>query len=263
MSKSNGHDKNSQNGKEKVVKFPTLAERDRIRKKQQAEENAWRKEYKTQQKAGEEPFFNFGKIPPFAKILAAIFVAVHAFLSLGLSDTAQLQAIYDWGFVPSTFLGGDKWSFLTLITPISYNFIHGDWMHVGFNTVMTLALCTFVERMFSTPTTIRYFFICGIAGALVMLLFHPSSEAPVIGASASISGLFAAAILMMYEQGRMGALTGKFANKGPWPLIAVWAVIMIVIGLISGGSVAWEAHLGGFLTGAGLYRLMRTNKLRL
>ena len=67
---------------------------------------------------------------------------------------------------------------------------------------------------------------------------------------------------MMYEQGRLGALTGKLGNKGPWPLIFIWAGIMAFIGIVFGG-IAWEAHLGGFLTGALLYRLMRTNKLRL
>ena len=127
---------------------------------------------------------------------------------------------------------------------------------------MGLALGTFVEKMFSTPTTIKFYFLCGMAGALIFFILQPFDYAPMIGASASISGLFAAAILMMYEQGRFGMLPPKLAKKGPWPIVFIWAAIMTLIGII-GGGVAWEAHLGGFLTGAILYHLMRTNKLRL
>ncbi|MFK7840145.1 MAG: rhomboid family intramembrane serine protease [Bdellovibrionales bacterium] len=260
----NGHD--PQNGKqgdkkEKIVKFPSLAERDRIRKKQN-EEKEYRKSYKSKRAANNEPFFNFGKIPPFTKIIITSIVIIHMILSVFIDDSTRLQLIQDFGFTATKFLGGEGWNALALITPITYNFLHGDWVHLGFNALMGLALCTFVERMFSTPTVIKYFFLCGIGGAAVYYLINIGSSAPVIGASGSISGLFAAALLMMYEQGRFGAFTGKFANKGPWPLIWIWAGIMTFIGLVFGG-VAWEAHLGGFLTGALLYHLMRKGKLRL
>ncbi len=257
--KPNGKDNNP----EKVVKFPTLAERDRIRKKQQAEEKAHRKAYKDAQNSTDEPFFNFGKIPPFTKAITAALVIIHAAITFGLDKLTTLKIINEWGFIPANFTVTDNWNWLTLLTPITYNFIHSDWTHVGFNAIMCLALCTFVERMFSTKTTIRFFFLCGILGVAFFFALNPTTETPVIGASGSISGLFAAALLMMYEQGRMGSFTGKLANKGPWPIILIWTAIMVFIGVISGGSIAWEAHLGGFLAGAGLYRLMRTNKLRL
>jgi len=252
----NGHDKDP---KEKIVKFPTLAERDRIRKKQQAEENAHRKEYRKQ---NEEPFFNFGNIPPFTKIIMLLLVVIHAIMAFAIDDLTRLKIINDWGFIPAAFTGATGFDIRVLLTPITYNFIHSDWVHLGFNVLMGLALCTFVEKMFSTVTTIRFFFICGIAGALAFFALNPSSSTVVIGASGSISGLFAAALLMMYEQGRLGAFTGKLANKGPWPIILIWAGIMAFIGIAFGG-VAWEAHLGGFLSGAALYHFMRSGKLRL
>lgn len=263
-SNGNGHDPDE---KEKVVKFPTLAERDRIRKKQnakeKAEESAHRKAYKAQKSASEEPFFNFGNIPPFAKFITIALIAVHVTMVLLLDDGARLQAINDWGFIPAGFTGAGGFNPLRLLTPITYNFIHSDWTHLGFNALMGIALCTFVEKMFSTKTTIRFFFLCGVGGVAIFFAINPTTTTPVIGASGSISGLFAATMMMLYEQGRMGKLTGKLANKGPWPIILIWAGIMALLGVISGGSIAWEAHVGGFLTGAILYRLMRTGKLRL
>ena len=256
--KANG--KNSSK-KDKVVKFPSLAERDRIRKKQIDEENSWRKSYR-KEKNSEQPFFNFGKIPPFTKAITILFVIIHVGITLFIDEAAQFKMINEWGFIPSNFTQAENWNLFNLLTPITYNFIHGDWTHLGFNVLMGLALGTFVEKMFSTPTTIKYYLLCGLGGALLFLILHPNGTAPVIGASGSISGLFAAALLMMYEQGRLGALTGKLANKGPWPLVFIWSLILIISGLLFGG-IAWEAHLGGFLTGALLYRLMRTEKLRL
>jgi membrane associated rhomboid family serine protease len=250
---------NEQDKKEKVVKFPTLAERDRIRKKQEREENEWRKAYRKQ---NSEPFFNFDNIPPFALYISIAYVAIHLITTLFMGDIARFSLINQWGFVPSAFTDSGGFDLLRLLTPITYNFLHGDWTHIGFNVLMGLALGTFVEKMFSTPTTIKYYFLCGLGGVLIFFAFNPTSDAPVIGASGAISGLFAAALLMMYEQGRLGRLTGKLANKGPWPIIFIWAGIMSFIGIAFGG-IAWEAHLGGFLTGALLYRLMRTEKLRL
>lgn len=253
--KSNGHDKDP----DKVVKFPTLAERDRIRKKQEKEENEWRKAYRKQ---NAEPFLNIGNIPPFAMYVSLAYVLIHLTTTLFIGDIARFSLINQWGFVPAAFTDSGGFNLFRLLTPITYNFLHGDWMHIGFNVLMGLALGTFVEKMFSTPTTIKYYFLCGLGGILIFFILNPNAETPVIGASGAISGLFAAALLMLYEQGRFSRLTGKLANKGPWPIIFIWAVIMSFIGIVFGG-IAWEAHLGGFLTGALLYRLMRLEKLRL
>lgn len=248
--------------KSKIVKFPSLAERDRIRKKQIEEENAWRKDYKARKKAAAEPFFNFGNIPPFIKIITAIFVGIHIIMSFLIDEALRVKLIYMFGFVPANFTNTEAFELIHLLTPITYNLLHGSWTHLGFNVVMGLALGTFCEKMFSTPTTIKFFFLCGAAGALAYFALNPTSSAPVIGASGAISGFFAAALMMLYEQGRFGMLGGKLANKGPWPIILGWTLIMIIIGLI-GGGIAWEAHIGGFLSGALLYTFMRKGKLRL
>ena len=258
--KSNGHDPDDKNNEERIVKFPTLAERDRILKKQRDQENAWRKQYRKQQKANTVPFFNFGHVPPFTKIFIGTIVAIHLVLTFFASPETRVTVLSTFAFIPSDFKAENS-TWIDIFTPITYLFLHQGWAHIIFNAVMGLALGTFVEKMFSTRTTVKFFFICGIAGAALFFLIHPFVYAPVIGASAAISGLFAAAILMMVEQGRFGMLPPKL-TKSPWPIVFIWAAIMTFIGII-GGGIAWEAHLGGFLTGALLYRLMRTNRLRL
>jgi len=247
--------------KKDIIKFPTLAERDRIRKKQ-AQEKEFRKDYKASKTGSSEPFFKFGNIPPFTLAISAIFVFIHIITNLALDFTTKGALINTLSFIPQTITSSGQWTVFTPFTPLTYNFLHAGWVDLGFNILMGLALGTFVEKMFSTKTTIKFYFLCGIGGAAAFFLFNPNTATPLIGASPAISGLFAATLLMMVESGRLGPLTGKFANKGPWPIIFIWVGIMIFIGLVFGGTT-WQAHLAGFLTGAGLYHFMRKEKLRL
>lgn len=248
---SNGKDPEH---KDRIVKFPSLAERDRIRKRQNAEE-------RPEKSASKEPFFNFGAIPPFIKYAVLALFLIHAVLTLGVPPQTRVSIIETYGLIPLKFTGAPL-SLTTLLTPLTYNLLHVSWVHLIFNAIMLLAMGTFVERIYGAKTAFKLSLLCGIGGAVVFCLMHPFSTATVIGASGAISGLFAASIMILYEQGRFGMLTGRLAGKGPWPLILIWAAILVFIGLI-GGGIAWEAHLGGFLTGATLFHFMRTGKLKL
>lgn len=248
------------NGK-KIVKFPSFAERDQIRKKQQ-QESEWRSQYKSlRSNDSGQPFFKFGNIPLFAKFLSIALFLTHAAASVFLDDGMRLQAIYDFAFVPGAFTGQHDWQWWTPLTVLSYNFLHSGWTHMIFNALMALALGSFFEKTLNGPAMLKLFFLSGVGGALIFFVLNPGSTVPVIGASGSVSGLFAAAIMLMYEQGRFGALTGKLAGRGPWPLIAIWAGVLVLFGMM-GDDIAWQAHLGGFLSGAGLYHLMRKGHLR-
>ena len=68
-----------------------------------------------------------------------------------------------------------------------------------------------------------------------------------IGASASISGLFGA--ILRFQAFR----------RGFWMLVVLWLVMNAVSGVVGLGSegvpVAWVAHVGGFVAGLVLYSL--------
>ena len=98
-----------------------------------------------------------------------------------------------------------------------------------------------------------------------------------IGASASVSGTMAAAIRFAFVQGsflsfsqgdaeaaaRVPALslTQALRNTRVLGFLAVWFGVNIIFGVGSiasgtdGGSVAWQAHIGGFLAGLMLFSL--------
>ena len=61
---------------EKIVKFPTLADRDRARKEQLKQESIHRKHARAGN-ANTPPFLNLGKIPPFTKALAFLLLLIN------------------------------------------------------------------------------------------------------------------------------------------------------------------------------------------
>jgi membrane associated rhomboid family serine protease len=162
--------------------------------------------------------------------------------------------------------GGLKpWTFLT------YAFLHGNWTHLLINGVWLLAFGTAVARRFETRRFLLFLVITAIGGAVGHLLARPDEFVPMIGASAAISGCMAAAIRFVFQPGApLGPLRApeQFAYRLPaLPLgealrdsrvltfLAVWFGINLLTGV--GGialgmeetAIAWEAHVGGFLTG--------------
>lgn len=241
----NGHDKDE----DKVVQFPTLADRDRMRKEKIAAEEAWRAEYKAKQKAlnkaNNPPFLNVGKIPLFVKIMVPLMVAIHVGMELGLSEVQRMQTFQMLGVMPSYYGVNLGWN--TFVVPFTHMFIHGGWMHLIFNVIMLTALGTFSAREFGDKLTTMLFFLCGIGGAVLFVAINYNGNFPLIGASGGISGFFGILLIIMQKRGGFSQFSAV-RKYGAMPLILFWLGFMVLTALLLGGQ-SWEAHIGGFLTG--------------
>lgn len=246
---TNGHDKDAEN---KLLRFPTLAERDKMRKARQTEEK----------KPASPPFFNFKQIPLFTRYILSSFIAVHILLQF-LSYPTLYNVFEVLGFRPGALTGVVHFTPLALLSPFTHLFIHGSWMHLLFNSITALVTCLFFERQYGPRATAFFFFVSGIAGALFYLLLFPFSLTPVIGASAALSGMFGAMMLILFQHPHLRGIAGKRLSKyGPWPLVIFWVLLMTCMGLMGGDTMAWQAHVGGFLAGILLQRLLQKGKLQ-
>ncbi|MSR84634.1 MAG: rhomboid family intramembrane serine protease [Candidatus Latescibacteria bacterium] len=120
----------------------------------------------------------------------------------------------------------------TLITAI---YLHGNLLHIFFNMMWVRQLGPLVEDLFGPY---RLFIIFTVAGVTGFLLSSFSGTAFTLGASGSIFGLLASAIVYGRRQGS-ALFTRQFLQ---------WAVILFVFGLIFPNVDNW-AHLGGFIGG--------------
>ena len=211
---------------------------------------------------GSGPVFN----APWVVIATiAVLVAIHLALELAGEDW-QVWALYAFSFIPSRFQpnaiamleGSQYWSLVT------YAFLHADWMHVGFNCLWLLIFGTPVARVLGVLRYSIIFIVAAIGGALVMLAVHWGEFVITVGASASVSGLLAAAIPIMYGNRWRGPLTipELLRNGRALGFMAVWLTVTLlpsvqsIPGFGDGQRIAWEAHLGGFVTGLLAYALI-------
>ena len=259
--KKNGNGTTPPNGHGKdIIKFPTLAERDRARREKMKQEESYRKQYKEAKKSAAKlqnpPFFNAGNLPPLTRALVVSFIFIHALLFLLVSPPARYNIFTMLGFVPGRFTGVESFFWFTPLTPLTHIFIHGGWMHLLFNVVMTLAMGTFFEKQYGAKRMSLFIIWCALAGVAFHFALSPFSVVPVIGASGAISGLFGVVILSLVMRGEMGPIS----KYGATPILVFWGVLMVAIGLLGGEDIAWQAHLGGYLGGLALYFLGRRFK---
>lgn len=196
----------------------------------------------------QQPFI---KLPPFTKYLSLLLIGIHLLLSM-LPPPTQYWVIEHFGLIPGYYGGAIPFDWPAIVGPLTFTFLHGGWTHLIMNTVMMVAFGAGLEPWMGWKRLALLMFLCNCMSVIVQVAFDPTSTAPVIGASGALSGLFAAAIIMM--QDRSGAAMGRF---GYWPMIIIWVGVSVLFGVIggpNGETIAWQAHIGGFLTGFALYK---------
>ena len=215
-----------------------------------------------------EPIFSLpGAVVVMLLLLVAIQVA-RGTLPIWRDETvlvyfAFIPARYaENGFAYPGGLGAQAWTFVT------YALLHGNWMHLIANCVWLVAFGSAVARRFGA---VRFFLFAAVAaagGAVLHLAVHFGEAIPVVGASAAIAGLMAAAARFVFDAGgpigvgsassvayrrRARGLAATFSNPTALAFIAIFFAINLFVGFgssVTGGlSIAWEAHLGGFLVG--------------
>jgi membrane associated rhomboid family serine protease len=228
-----------------------------------------------------EPIFN---LPRVVMLLALVLAAIHGVRALLLDPETDLQVLLWLAFVPARYgsellidvqlpggIAAGIWTFVT------YAFLHGDVWHLGINLVWLAAFGSPLAWRFGTARFLAFSAVTAAAGALAHLATHVGEFVPVIGASAAISGAMAAATRFAFEEG--GPL-GGFRRHGPdafkvpaAPLsralrnpqvlafLGVWFFLNLMFGAtafaagVADATVAWQAHVGGFLAGLLLFPL--------
>jgi membrane associated rhomboid family serine protease len=223
--------------------------------------------------APREPILTLpGALTAYILVLAVIHV-VRMPLPFDVDDIV----IQMFGFIPkrydSTLLaidfpggtGAKVWTFVT------YSLLHANLSHIGFNVLWLLPFGSALARRFGAMA------VTAVAGALAHLVTHEHAVAPMIGASASVSGTMAAAIRFAFVQGsflsfsrgdadaaaKVPALSllRALRNARVLGFLAVWFGVNIIFGIGSiaigadGASIAWQAHIGGFFAGLVLFSL--------
>jgi len=206
---------------------------------------------------GETPREPFLRAPISVLLLIGMLVSAHI-IRMVVPAAMSDEVLTQYAFVPARYAaGGDAGGLFSLAIPfVSHIFLHADVTHLAVNCLWLLAFGPVVARRFGAGLFLLLFAICGIAGAATFLAFNWGLPAGVIGASGAISGIMAAGL-------RLFPWPGSTAQRPLTPLLsspillfsAVWFATNFIFGLTGFGAgggilqIAWQAHVGGFVTG--------------
>ncbi|MEP2704622.1 MAG: rhomboid family intramembrane serine protease [Roseibium sp.] len=231
------------------------------------------KKLKEQQKPSEPPVFN---LPNIIVWLGAGLIAIHLVRTFLLPASYDNIIVYFLGFWPIKYTALSSLSAIDMASSlwafVSYSFLHGGAMHLTFNLLWMAIFGSAVARRFGIGRFLVFSALCSVGGAFAHLATHWGESAPMIGASAAISGQMAAAIRFIFELGGpLGAfrrtdqgayyvpaqpLAECFRNRQVLVFVGVWFGLNLLFGLMGGGaeaSIAWQAHIGGFVAGLALF----------
>ncbi len=182
-------------------------------------------------------------------------------------DLLSIKAIEQRGF-PAVYGG----LFLSM-------FMHGGLLHIGGNMLFLWVFGDNVEDRLGHAKYLGFYLLCGIIAGLCHALYtyfkllifgipvgHPPEAAiPTVGASGSVAGVLGAYIRLF-----PGALVRSlvflfffafFADLPAFLFIGIWFLMQALGGYTAlfssfGGGVAVWAHIGGFVAGYIMVRLM-------
>lgn len=194
--------------------------------------------------------------------LLAVNVAVFLYeLSLG----PLMQTFVErFGVVPFFLTSGAVPG--SLVTPVTSMFLHGGWAHILGNMWFLYVFGDNVEDRLGHARYLVFYLASGLGAAALQVAIDPSSTVPMVGASGAISGVLGA-YAALFPGARVLTLVPifvfiQFIELPAVLLIAGWFLLQLLQGVLSlgvsaQGGIAFFAHIGGFVAGLALIRVLK------
>lgn len=187
-----------------------------------------------------------------------------------LSRQAEVIFAYEFGAVPALIFGSAQippfldplpWP-LTLVTAC---FLHGGIMHLGGNMLYLWIFGNNIEDVLGPLRFIVFYLVGGVLANLAHVISEPSSTLPMIGASGAIAAVLGA-YLVLFPRAKIVVLLWfffivQFIKVPAVIVLAIWFLLQVLS--LGGEGVAWMAHIGGFVVGMALIKLMRPKPVTL
>jgi membrane associated rhomboid family serine protease len=177
---------------------------------------------------------------------------------------------FQFAFTPQhlgAWLNGSLPVNYALLPFFSSMFLHASWPHVLVNMWFLRIFGDNVEDRLGHFGYLIFYLLCGVGANLVHLLFNFNSSLPAVGASGAIAGVMGA-YFILYPRARVLTWWIFFAFWLPaWLVLGYWFLGEFLSGAASvfassggAGGVAFWAHVGGFVTGVLLIKLLPVRK---
>ena len=214
------------------------------------------------------------RLPVVTIAIVAVNVLVFVY-QLTLPEERLATLFYLFGVVPAR-LSDPAWAasvgfpgrgYLSFLSSI---FLHGGFFHLAFNMWTLWIFGDNVEDRLGRMRFALFYLASGLAAGVAQWATDPASTVPTIGASGAIAGVLGA-YLLLYPHARILTLIPiviyplfvqipALVYLGIWFLLQLWSGVSAFGQAAGGGAatggIAWWAHVGGFLAGIVLLKLM-------
>ncbi len=205
------------------------------------------------------------RVPIVNYLLITINILV--FVLMWLAGPYQESLVYQFAMIPLNFMNGvDLGDVVNIFTSM---FMHAGLAHIAGNM---LYLWIFGDNVEDRLGHIRYLFfylVGGLLASLAHILTNPGSQVPTVGASGAIAAVLGA-YLVLYPQSRIVTFVplGFFMRLTMVPAVIVlglWFILQLFSGVLSigqadVGGVAFWAHIGGFVAGVVMAKLLASGR---
>lgn len=199
--------------------------------------------------------------PVVTYLLIGLNVIVYIFQYL--LGSADPEMVYAFAMIPDQVTGGTNLTaWLTIFTSM---FMHGGLAHIGGNMLYLWIFGDNVEDAMGHGRYLAFYLLGGVIASLAHILTNPNSQVPTVGASGAIAAVLGA-YLILYPRSRVVTLIplGYFIRLTMVPaaiVLGLWFVLQLFQGVLSlggpdVGGVAFWAHIGGFVVGVVLAKLL-------
>jgi membrane associated rhomboid family serine protease len=178
--------------------------------------------------------------------------------------------IYHFGVVPLRFdhiLAAWPASSLTgLFLPILTSmFLHASWLHLIGNMWFLWIFGDNIEDYLGHFSYLLFYLVCGVAAAITHILLNAGSRLPSVGASGAIAGVMGA-YFVLYPKARVMMWFPPifFFHLPAWLVLGYWFFMQFLSGAATSiaetsqtnGGIAFWAHVGGFVAGVVLIKVL-------
>jgi membrane associated rhomboid family serine protease len=144
------------------------------------------------------------------------------------------------------------------LTVLTSMFLHGGILHVLGNLVFLWIFGDNVEKALGPGKFVVFYFLAGSVATAAQIAMTPSSMVPIVGASGAIASILGA-YLVLFPRARVEVVMVipffvQIVIVPAFVVLGIWILWQLLAG--SGhGSIAFWAHIGGFLAGGLLCKL--------
>jgi membrane associated rhomboid family serine protease len=193
---------------------------------------------------------------------------VLVFLWMFLIPEAALETVVNkYAMVPAHFADGvEMGDILSIFTSM---FMHAGFLHIAGNMLYLWIFGDNLEDRLGHRRYLVFYLVGGVAASLTHLVTNWGSELPTVGASGAIAAVLGAYLVLFPASRIVTVIPLRFFSRltvvpaivvlGLWFILQLFNGVMALGGADVGGVAFW-AHIGGFVAGMVMVKLLPTER---